>query len=124
MSHRDPPALVRPIQGIVTLLGFRIVRVSGLSMVPALADGDFVLFRRFLPGESPCPGTIVIVRHRRLGIIIKLLDQETKPGHFRLRGLSALSTDSNRMGNTARQNIMGQAVLRIGRHGVSGLRVS
>lgn len=115
--------LIRPIQGIVTLLGFGIVRVSGLSMVPTLEDGDFVLFRRFRTGERPSPGTIVIVRHQFLGTIIKLLDQETKPGQFRLRGLSALSTDSNHMGSAARQDIMGQAVLRIWRHGVSGLRV-
>lgn len=116
--------MIRLIQGIGTLLGFGIIRVSGLSMGPALADGDFVLFRRLSPADIPSPGTIVIVRHQRLGTIIKLLGEETTPGQFRLRGLSALSMDSNHMGNVARQDIIGQAVLRIGRYGVSSLGVS
>lgn len=109
-------------QGIDALLGFGIVRVSGLSMVPALEDGDFVLFRRLSADDSPSPGLIVVVRHQRLGTIVKLLGKETAPGHFRLHGLSALSTDSRRMGNTARKEIVGQALLRIGANGMSGLR--
>lgn len=116
--------MIHLIQGIVPLPGCGIVRVSGLSMAPVLEDGDFVLFRRFSPGESPSPGAIVIVRHRRLGTIIKLLDQETRQGRFRLRGLSALSTDSHHLGDAARQDIIGRAVLRIWRHGVSRLKVS
>lgn len=116
--------MIRLIQSIVPLPGFGIVRVSGLSMAPALEDGDFVLFRRFSPGERPSPGTIVIVRHRRLGTIIKLVDQEAKSGRFRLRGVSALSTDSRHLGDAELQDIIGRAVLRIGRHGVSRLRVS
>lgn len=116
--------MIRLIQGIVPLPGCGIVRVSGLSMAPVLEEGDFVLFRRFAPGESPSPGMIVVVRHRRLGTIIKLLDQEIGPGRFRLRGLSMLSTDSRHLGDAVRQDIIGRAVLRIWRHGVSRLRVS
>lgn len=114
--------MIRLVQGIGALLGFGIVRVSGLSMVPALENGDFVLFRRLSPAEQPSPGTIVVVRHQRLGTIVKLLGEETRPGRFKLHGLSALSMDSNHMGNAARQDIIGPAVLRIGRHGTSGLR--
>lgn len=112
------------IQGIGTLPGFGIVRVSGLSMRPALEDGDFVLFRRLSAADNPFPGMIVIIRHQRLGTIVKLLGQEARPGHFGLHGLSALSTDSNHLGRAERQDIIGQAVLRIWRHGVSGLRVN
>ncbi|MXW40868.1 MAG: hypothetical protein F4Z75_06985 [Synechococcus sp. SB0668_bin_15] len=114
--------MIRLFQGIGALLGFGIVRVSGLSMAPALEDGDFVLFRRLSADDGPSPGLIVVVRHRRLGTIIKLLGKETAPGQFRLHGLSALSTDSRHMGNTARQEIIGQAVLRIGANGMSRLR--
>ena len=116
--------MIRLIPSIGTLPGLGIVRVSGLSMVPALDDGDFVLFRRFSPADHPPPGGVVIVHHPHLGTIIKVLDQEIKSGYFRLRGLSVLSTDSNHMGDVARQNIIGEAVLRIGRHGASGLGVN
>ena len=116
--------MIRLIQGIGTLLGFGIIRVSGLSMVPALEDGDFLLFRPLSPASHPSPGRIVIVRHQRLGTIVKLLGEETRPGYFRLHGLSPLSTDSNHMGDVERQTIIGQAVLRIGRHGASSLGVN
>ena len=106
------------------LPGFGIMRVAGLSMGPALEDGDFVLFRWLSAVDHPSSGTIVIVRHQHLGTIVKLLGEETKPGRFRLHGLSALSMDSNHMGDTARRQIIGQAILRIGRHGVSRLRVN
>ena len=113
--------MIRLAQGIGTLLGFGIIRVAGLSMVPTLQDGDFILFRRLSADDSPSPGRIVIVRHQRLGTIVKLLEEETRPDRFRLSGLSALSVDSSHMGNVARQDIIGQAVLRIGRHGTSRL---
>ena len=90
-------------------------------MVPALEEGDFVLFRRLFLADNLSPGKIVIVRHQRLGTIIKLLGEGTKPGLFKLRGLSVLSTDSNHMGEVRRQEIIGQATLRIGRHGLSWL---
>lgn len=117
-----PLVLTRLVQGIGALLGFGMIRVSGLSMGPVLEDGDFVLFHRFSPRDQPSPGAIVIVRHQRLGTIVKLLGEETRPGEFRLRGLSALSMDTNHMGTVARQDIVGQAILRIGRHDTSGLR--
>ncbi|SAY39345.1 S24/S26 family peptidase [Candidatus Synechococcus spongiarum] len=113
--------MIHLIQGIGALLGFGIVRVSGLSMVPALEDGDFVLFRRLSADHGLSPGVIVVVRHQRLGTIVKLLGEEAAPGHFKLHGLSALSMGSHHMGNTARQNIIGLAVLRIGTHGTSRL---
>ena len=113
--------MIRLVQGIGALLGFGIVRVSGLSMVPALENGDFVLFRRLSADHSLSPGVVVVVRHQRLGTIVKLLGEETAPGQFRLHGLSALSMSSHHMGNTARQDIIGQAVLRIGPHGTTRL---
>ena len=112
----------RLLQGVGTLLGFGIIRVSGPSMAPALQDGDFVLFRRLSAADNPCPGAIVIVRHQHLGTIIKLLGKETGLGQFSLHGLSAMSMASNHMGAVARQNIIGQAVLRIG--SASGSRQS
>ncbi len=90
-------------------------------MVPVLEDGDFVLFCRLSPINNPSAGRIVIVRHQRLGTIIKLLGEEVRPGHFRLHGLSPLSTDSNHMGDVGREDMIGCAVLRIGHHGVSSL---
>ena len=114
--------MIRLVQAVGALLGFGIVRVSGLSMVPALADGDFVLFRRLSADHSPSPGAIVVVRHQRLGVIVKLLGEEATPGQFRLHGLSVLSMDSRHMGNAARQDIIGRAVLRIGPHGTTRLR--
>ena len=113
--------MIRLVQGIGALLGFGIVRVSELSMVPALEDGDFVLFRRLSADHGLSPGVIVVVRHQRLGTMVKMLGEEAAPGQFRLHGLSALSTDSNHMGNTARQDVIGQAVLRIGPHGTTRL---
>ena len=114
--------MIRLIQGIGALLGLGIVRVSGLSMVPALEDGDFVVFRRLSADHRLSPGVVVAVRHQRLGTIIKLLGEEATPGQFRLHGLSALSMDSRHMGNAARQDIIGQALLRIGPHGTTRLR--
>ena len=114
--------MIRLVQGISALLGLGIIRVSGLSMVPVLDDGDFVVYRRRSGNHSVSPGEIVVVRHQQLGTIIKLLGEEVAPGQFRLHGLSALSMDSRRMGITTRQDIIGQAILRIGANGTTRLR--
>ncbi len=106
---------------IGAFLGFGIVRVSGLSMRPLLEEGDFILFHRLAATKVPKPGAIVIVHHEHLGTIVKLLGEETPSGRFKLAGLSVVSTEAAHLGQVKRQDIVGQAMVRISRHSVSPL---
>ena len=55
---------------------FRIFRVSGDSMLPTLADGDFVLAKKLK--ENPLDGNIVIINDTAHGFLIKRIKELNK----------------------------------------------
>ena len=98
-----------------TLFGWGVFRVRGHSMAPDLKDGDFAVFRR-LAGNAPLrPGSIVLVDHPGLGLIVKTLGPVDDDGRFSLSGKSSLSSAPEAMGTVARDAIMGRVVGRVPR---------
>ena len=55
---------------------FRIFRVSGDSMLPTLADGDFVLAKKL--NENYLDGNVVIINDTAHGFIIKRIKELNK----------------------------------------------
>lgn len=90
-----------------------IVRVNGSSMAPALEDGDFVLVLDARLARTPV-GSVVVVRHRALGTIIKRVTARTDDGFVTLRGDGLLSTSSEHIGVVGPKEILGRALVRIG----------
>jgi hypothetical protein len=100
----------------------RFARVGGQSMSPTLEDGDFVLaLAAPWLGRVRC-GDVVLVRHRRLGLIVKRVVHLDHSGWLKLAGDSAASCSSESMGRVQRRAVLGRAVLRIAPRG-SGNRM-
>lgn len=91
----------------MTLFGWRIVRIWGRSMEPMLHPDSFALFR---PTRRVRQGDIVLVDHAEFGLIVKQVDR-IAGGHFRLTGLSPLSTTTDRMGPVPADRVLGRHVL-------------
>ncbi|MEM9174774.1 MAG: nickel-type superoxide dismutase maturation protease [Myxococcota bacterium] len=100
------------------MFGWRLVRVVGESMAPALEDGDFVLVG---PNATLSPGHVVLVRHPRFGVIVKRLHAQASDGRYAIAGDNAASTASQSLGPIEPSAILGVARWRISRTGVARL---
>ena len=97
------------------ILGWRVIRVRGASMAPALRSGDLVLGRRFRRPPGSCSvGSIACIQHQGLGLIIKRLIAYDEDG-FRLRGDGATSAPSMDLGVVRPEQILGRVVWRLPR---------
>ena len=83
----------------------RIIRVSGLSMTPTLNDGDYIIITK---PRSIKPGFIYVLRHDRLGRMVKRLSR-LESGFCYWAGDSVESTASDKIGSTPKSLIIGQA---------------
>ncbi|MEN0000427.1 MAG: S24/S26 family peptidase [Pseudomonadota bacterium] len=92
------------------MLGFNLIEIRGWSMAPTLQPGQLVLFRRARPSRVR-PGDIVLVRHKRLGLIVKEVASTCARG-VRLRGRAACSTPKERLGPVAWSRVMGRRASR------------
>ena len=59
---------------------FRLIRVDGDSMSPALENGDYILIKKARSQVKLRPGLIYVVNHDRLGRIIKRLKSVDQDG--------------------------------------------
>jgi nickel-type superoxide dismutase maturation protease len=81
------------------------VAVSGPSMLPALAPGDWVLVRRT---NAPRPGRVVVVR-RPERLVVKRLVRWTGDGRAWVEGdNAAVSGDSRTFGPVERADVVGE----------------
>jgi nickel-type superoxide dismutase maturation protease len=68
------------------------VAVDGVSMVPTLAPGEWVLVRR---GVAPRPGAVVVVR-RPERLVVKRVVRLTGDGRVWVEGDNAAASDDSR----------------------------
>jgi len=91
---------------------FEIIKVSGHSLDPSYADGDFVLVSRLpilLFGIRP--GDAVVFRHPTLGKLIKLVERVEDGGsRVFVIGLDPLSRDSRIFGALPRALVLGKVI--------------
>lgn len=85
------------------------VAVTGQSMIPTLAPGEWLLVRRNVP---PRPGAVVVVAvdGRR---VVKRLTRITADGYWVEGDNAAVSTDSRTYGAVPRDAILGEVRWRI-----------
>jgi len=95
----------------------RLIRVSGGSMEPTVSDGDYILITK---PRRIRPGFIYVLQHERLGRIVKRLDLINE-GQCKWSGDSLESTESDRIGLTSKDCILGQARLAITPRGLKRL---
>lgn len=92
-------------------------------MSPLLEHGDFLILRTLR--TAPTSGRIVLVKHPRLGLLIKLLgeivDGSLSPPSYSLHGINPDSISSAAMGSIGEESILAQANWKVGRKGLSSL---
>lgn len=94
---------------------FKLLKVSGPSLLPAYRDGDFVLVSKipYLFGRVR-RGDVVVFRHSVYGAMIKIVDSVT-PGadEIRVVGTHEYSIDSNDFGVISKKDIVGKVIWHI-----------
>jgi phage repressor protein C with HTH and peptisase S24 domain len=98
---------------------FKLIKVSGDSMSPALEDGDIVVTVKTKP-QAIGLGLIYVIDHSDLGRIIKRLKSQDGE-RFMLSGDNPNSTPSAVIGPVAAQRINRRAWLAIGTNGLRRL---
>ncbi|BES70170.1 hypothetical protein RE428_11880 [Marinobacter nanhaiticus D15-8W] len=99
----------------------RLYKVTGHSMLPALADGDFVLAFR-CARQALEAGDRVVVDHPEFGRIIKRVDRILPGGDLNISGDNpAMSTHSERLGQIPRERVAGKVLMVIRGPGLSRL---
>ena len=85
------------------MFGWSIVRVDGDSMSPTLHNGDYLIVRK---RRGPLTrGTVVIIQHPSLGVIVKRVQSRDQDGRYRVSGDNTLSTASEHLGSIEDQAI-------------------
>lgn len=93
--------------------GWKLVRVRGRSMLPALADGDYVIVRRRRARAAPKTGDVVCLTRRNEPRLVKRLGVPAGKDGFRLSGDGAASQASIDLGTVVLHEIEGVVVARI-----------
>lgn len=96
---------------------FRLIRVDGDSMSPALENGDYILIKKARSQVKLRPGLIYVVNHDRLGRIIKRLKSVDQDGLW-FSGDNPASTSTQSLGPARPSDLNGRAFLRIFPQGI------
>ncbi|MEL6212607.1 MAG: S24/S26 family peptidase [Pseudomonadota bacterium] len=101
------------------LRDWRIIKVAGVSMAPALNDGDFVIAEAGVSVGALSDGDIVVVDHPRFGAIVKAIGPVDGSGRRRLYGVSDRSTPADALGYVEPGGRVARARWRVGRRGIA-----
>ena len=93
---------------------FKLIKVTGDSMSPALEDGDYVLIKK---PRSYRPGSIYVIYHTDLGRIVKRL-KSVENGSLIFNGDNPSSTPEAVIAPVSQDRVSGQAWLRISKTGM------
>ncbi len=113
------------------VFGWKLMRIRGHSMTPALADGDYAIARRLRSAPQAAEGTggalaegdVVEAHHPDHGPIVKRVET-LGAGHVRLRGDAARSADPDGLGQIPLSRIRACLVWRISPDGLSRIGAS
>lgn len=96
---------------------FKIVKVRGESMTPALSSGDYIILTK---ARALRPGFVVLADHPKYGLITKRVKTVEKDSVL-LEGDGPESTSSEAMGLIPKDKIIGRARLAIRPDGLKRL---
>lgn len=88
------------------MFGYRLYRINGPSMEPALHGGDVIAARK---AKTPKPGRIYVVDHSDLGTIVKRLKSIQADGRYIFEGDNAASTPASIIAPVMGARILGEA---------------
>jgi signal peptidase I len=91
---------------------FKLLKVSGGSMLPQYKDGDFVLVSRIpvLLGWL-APGNVIVFESKDFGAMIKIVDSLSSDGkEMTVKGAHPLSVDSHTIGTVRKEDVTGKVI--------------
>ena len=97
-------------------------RIQGDSMLPALAEGDFVITWKLAPKRYK-KGDVVVVEHPLYGRVIKRIHVANADDYIKLTGDNPKSLSDRALGWVSRQSILGKVCLRFAAPGMKKARV-
>ncbi|NKF52284.1 hypothetical protein G3R49_17125 [Shewanella sp. WXL01] len=92
------------------MFGFRIWRVDGQSMLPAIPPGSFALVRTWFNKAKLKPQQKLLIKHRRFGYIVKTLVDIDADGQLWCRGENDASVTMEQIGHVNPSQVLGQIV--------------
>lgn len=90
-------------------------------MVPTMEEGDFILLKVASSVRSYDVGAIVVLKRLCEPLMIKRIVACNEDGSYQLAGDNIDSISKTDIGKVEKQQILGQAVLRLGGKGVDFL---
>jgi signal peptidase I len=90
-----------------------IIKVQGESMMPELADGDFVVISRLF--WSLKPRDKVVAYHEIYDVLVKQIHSHRTDKGFLLEGLNSASVSSEKMGWISPDQMIGKVLFCIKR---------
>ena len=102
--------------------GWRLLRIRGHSMAPALQDGDYAVAARLRPGQDVAVGDVVEIRHPDFGMIVKRV-KELRSGDLRVEGQARSSLDPDQIGWIPRSRVTARLIWRVSPEGLSRIRI-
>jgi len=94
-------------------MGLGLYKVTGDSMWPTYCSGDYVLTLRFNSSTFKT-GDVVVIRHPRLGNIIKRIQGVKQTSILLIAGDNRLfSTDSKTLGLVSHKQVLGKVLWHI-----------
>jgi signal peptidase I len=98
---------------------FRVLKVTGDSLLPEYQEGDFVLVVKipfFLHGLAV--GDIIVFKHSKLGMLIKRIDKiEAHGAEIFVTGTHPNSMDSRSFGFVPYRDVIGKVIWHIRKSG-------
>ena len=98
--------------------GWRLLRIRGHSMAPALEDGDYAVARGLRAGQRIAIGDVVEAEHPDFGRIVKRIGALRSDAVW-LSGQAAASVDPHQIGWTPRARVAARLVWRLSPNGLS-----
>lgn len=99
-----------------------VLRITGTSMAPTFSDGDFVIaLSDDVCARPPALGSVVIIRHPGLGLLVKRVLEVDNEGRVKVGGDNPMSVSSRELGRFESSQIFGRVLLRFPKQGFPSL---
>ena len=102
-------------------MAWKIFRISGSSMNPTVSDGDFIVAKNYK--TRPILGSVAVIQHPGLGVLIKRISSTNKPQTFVATGDNNISVENSTVGLVSDKEIKYQAIWRVSPKGISKLQL-
>ena len=95
----------------MTILGFKILKVKGHSMFPKVPQNSYVLVNLWLNILRIRPDQTILIKHQKLGLIIKTVALIDKYGFIWSKGENPSSLTVERIGPVDKHQIIGPVIM-------------